>query len=226
VSGALVRRAKVALLLLLVLLLFATPSRAQSAGGRFDLGAGFRFAGSIALATVNATETSFGGTPRTVFVSNTSLQSSAGGLLWFTARLTTFLDAEGAVTVSAPGLATAISNDIEGAPDTTAREDLRQYSFEGGVAVHPPSWRRLSWAPFVSAGAGQLRQLHEGHVLVETGSLFYAGAGVRYTMRARANALQPGVRADLRAAFMKDGVAFDRALHGAPQFSLSAFVRF
>jgi hypothetical protein len=25
---------------------------------------------------------------------------------------------------------------------------------------------------------------------------------------------------------MKDGVAFDRALHGAPQFSLSAFVRF
>jgi len=212
-----------------VLLFVAVPSRAQSAGGsggRVEVGGGFRYTGSIELARVNATERSFGHTRRTVFISDTSIDSSASGLVWVAVRLTPTFDAEGAITVGAPGLATAISNDVEGAAGTTAREDLRQYSFEGGVAVHPAEWRRLSWSPYMTAGAGYLRQLHEGHVLVDTGSLFYAGAGLKYTMRSGARGLKPGVRADLRAAFMKDGVAFDSALHGAPEFSLSAFVRF
>ena len=208
------------------MMLMATVSHAQTPGGRFDVGGGLRFTGSMTLARVNGTETSSGGGARTVFVTETAVQSSAGGLVWFTARLTSLLDAEGVISVSAPALATAIANDVEGAADTTAREDLRQYSFEGGVAIHPSPWRRLSWSPFITAGGGHLRQLHEGHVVVETGSLFYAGAGLRYTMRSRSTGLRPGFRADLRAAFMKDGVAFDSALHGAPQLSLSAFVRF
>ena len=121
---------------------------------------------------------------------------------------------------------TSITNDVEGVADTAVREDVRQYTFEGGLAAHPPGWRHRQWIPFVDGGAGHVRQLHEARVLVETGSLLYVGGGTRYMLKARPGALDLGLRADLRAIFFKDGVAFDTKYHGAPSFSLSAFVRF
>ena len=47
--------------------------------------------------------------------------------------------------------------------------DLRQAAFAGSRAV-----------PFVSAGAGYLRELHEGNQLVETGIEYHATAGLKY----------------------------------------------
>jgi hypothetical protein len=199
------------------------PLQAQTTEeGRFDAGVGFRFTGSMTLASANAVERGLGGMSRTVFSSETAIQPSAGALAWMSVRLTRLLDAEVAVTVSAPGLVTSITDDVENVPDASAREDIRQFSFEGGLVAHPAGWRRGPWRPFVDAGAGYLRQLHEGRVLVETGSQFYLGAGTRYLFKTP----RPGIRADLRAAFFKDGIAFDSRYHGAPTFSLSAFVRF
>jgi hypothetical protein len=47
--------------------------------------------------------------------------------------------------------------------------DLRGASFAGGSGV-----------PFVSGGAGYLRELHEGNLLVETGTEYHATAGLKY----------------------------------------------
>jgi hypothetical protein len=204
----------------------SVQAQTTAIGGRFDAGLAVRVTGSIPLSSVDAVERTTGGTTRTVFSSDTSIQSSAGAAGWFSVRVTRAIDAELAVTVGSFGLVTTISGDIEGAPDTAAREDVRQFTFEGGIAAHPPRWRRRQWMPFIDGGIGHVRQLHEGRVLVDTGSLLYAGGGARYMLKSRPGALNLGLRADLRATFFKDGVAFDTKYHGAPSFLLSAFVRF
>jgi hypothetical protein len=204
----------------------AQAQTAAAAGGRFDAGLAIRATGSISLSSVDAVERTAGGLTRTVFSSETSIDSSAAAAGWFSVRLTRGIDAEVAVTAGSFGLVTTISHDIEGAPDTAAREDVRQFTFEGGVAVHPPRWTHRQWAPFFDSGVGYVRQLHEGRVLVETGSLLYVGGGTRYMVKSRPGAVNFGLRGDVRATFFKDGVAFDTKYHRVPSLSLSAFVRF
>jgi hypothetical protein len=92
------------------------------------------------------------------------------------------ISVEGGARYARPGLAFDLSDDAESAEDTTATETLSHYVFDGSVLFHFPkaSFSGGRGVPFLSAGGGYLRELHDGNELVETGHEIHATAGVKY----------------------------------------------
>ena len=120
---------------------------------------------------------------------------------------------EGAFVVARSPVDARITRDAEDAPSITATEDLTQYLFEGSAVVH---LHRLAFGggagvPFVMAGAGYVRQLHERRALVDTGTSYHAGGGVKYLFSRRPRGLVRGigVRADARVYVREGGFDLD-----------------
>jgi hypothetical protein len=92
------------------------------------------------------------------------------------------ISVEGGARYARPRLAFDLSGDAESAEDTTATETLSHYVFDGSVLFHFPkaSFSGGRGVPFLSAGGGYLRELHDGNELVETGNEIHATAGVKY----------------------------------------------
>ena len=141
--------------------------------------------------------------------------------------LTRSVAVEGSFARLSPELRTRISDDAEGAAALTATERLDQYFIDGRVVWLLPQFKFGRTVPFVSGGAGYLRQLHEGRTLVETGQVYHAGGGVRHQLLADAGWFGSiGARLDGRVYVLVDGVQLeDRPrTHGA--FSGSVFLTF
>jgi hypothetical protein len=96
--------------------------------------------------------------------------------------LTSAISIEGGIRYAKPKLEYRLSGDAESAPDETATETLSHYVFDGSVVFHVrnASFSGGRGVPFISAGAGYLRELHEGNELVETGNEFHVTGGVKY----------------------------------------------
>lgn len=141
--------------------------------------------------------------------------------------LTRRLDVEARLTFSRPELRTAISADVEGAPSIAAVARIDQYLIEGGVAVSLDELRAGRTVPFVGGGAGYLRHLYEGQMLIEQGRSFYIGGGVKHTLFARGRGVVEalGVRAEGRLHVLIGGVAFDDVTPRAA-ISTSVFIGF
>src|SRR4030095_13013563 len=107
---------------------------------------------------------------------------------------------EGRAAISSPELRTVVSSDAERSGSVTIAEDIDQYVFDGGVVIRLPELETMGLTPFASAGAGYVRQLHEGRALVEDGYLYYVGGGFTRALLSRQQGLirGVGVRADLR----------------------------
>ncbi len=207
----------------------ASSAQAQTpATGRFEVSTGARWVGAIAFGTTPATETSFGGGRRTLFESSTQLDRSIGGSIGLGVRLTRALLAEVAAVYNPTGLSTRITGDVEGVENLTVKAPVAQFLFEAGVQARPARWRRGHVSPFVTVGVGYLRQLNDGRTLAETGRAWYLGGGLSYeraaTQLRRLKAT--GIRADLRALVLRDGVAPDDAWRGAPAITAAVFARF
>jgi hypothetical protein len=71
---------------------------------------------------------------------------------------------------------------------------VRQAAFASGRGV-----------PFLTAGAGHLRELHEGNELVETGTVYQGGGGIKYWFGAGARRL--GLRAEVGLMSREGGAA-------------------
>jgi Outer membrane protein beta-barrel domain len=213
---------------LAALLLAVVPAGAQTGESRVDVGVGVHWLGAISFAPVTATETALGNAKYTLFKSESTLQGASGIEGRVGVRLTSMLRAEGTFFYSRPNLQTRLSSDVEGIPDITVSEQISQYIVEGGVTAQLARWAVGRLTPFASAGGGYLRQLHDGRGLVETGRTYYVGAGVRYpfTMPGRGLMKSSGIRADVKAEFLKNGVALDEDTHAVPSLSASFFVSF
>ena len=135
---------------------------------------------------------------------------------------------EGGVTVSHPVLRADVRDDVEGAPAITIIETLDQYFFEAGVAFAIDELRVGRLQPFVTGGAGYLRQLHEGQTVIEHGQLFQAGGGVKYPFVSRASGLirSAGIRGDVRAYLLRGGVEVEGRPKPHAAISGSVFVGF
>jgi hypothetical protein len=133
---------------------------------------------------------------------------------------------EGGFTVSHPTLRAAVSGDVEGAPALTINETVDQYFIDGGVVFALEELRLGRVLPFATAGAGYLRQLHEGQAVIEHGQLFQAGAGVKYPLVSRASGVvrTAGLRVDLRAYVMRGGVSVENRPRPHVAISGSVFV--
>jgi len=222
-----VRRTAIALVMLGSL---ASNREAAAQGvlesGRLEISAGAAWLGGLTFGSAAATETTPSGSSFSLF--NTS--SELGGAAAFDARVGVrvagSLVVEADATYARPELRVTIANDVESAPSITAAERLQQYMIGGGATWYVPGRSRI--VPFVAGGGGYLRQLHDRALLVETGTYFQAGGGVLYVLSSHpGNRLKAtGIRADVRAVILKDGVAFDGGRHTAPAAAASLFLRF
>jgi hypothetical protein len=89
---------------------------------------------------------------------------------------------EGGFRFTKPKLSYELSGDYESAEDEVATETLSQYVFDGSVLFHftNAAFAGGRGVPFVSAGGGYVRELHEGNELVETGDEIHVTAGIKY----------------------------------------------
>jgi opacity protein-like surface antigen len=202
---------------------------AQTAGaGRVEVSAGAHWVGAVPFGTTAATETTFGGGTRRLFNSSSQLEPSVGGHVGVGVRLTSGLRVEFGLAYNPTGLSTRVSGDVEQVSDITVKAPVTQFLFEGGLQARPARWTRGHLSPFATAGVGYLRQLNDGRTLVETGRAWYVGGGLYYERPAtRPRRLKAtGVRGDLRALILRDGVAPDDTRRVAPAITVAVFGRF
>jgi hypothetical protein len=197
--------------------------------GRIELGLGVLWSGQTALGTMDATETTGAGGRSTIFGTSTDLTSVAGFEGRLGVRLSRSLEAEASGAYGRPTLRTTISNDVEAGGPVVATETIKEFTI-GGAALWYVPWHGLPprFAPFVTGGAGYLRQLHESGTLGVTGETFQAGGGVKYLLASRLGSRPKsvGLRGDVRLIARRKGVAFDDRLRLSPALGGSIFARF
>ena len=194
--------------------------RPPSRPAKVEIGVGLVWMAGVPLGTADATEATPGGGSFRLFSSSAALGSTPGVDVRIGVRLTDRLRVEGAGSYSAPVLRVAIRNDVE-TGDAESTEPTRQVLVNGSLLVFFKPWREgRRRAPFVTAGVGYLRQLHDGATLAETGSTFHAGGGVMFVLadRPRERLKSVGLRLEARAVARHGAAALDGRRHVAPEF--------
>jgi hypothetical protein len=198
--------------------------------GRVELGIGWMWIGREAVGSGDATETTSSGGALSLFSTSTELAAASGFEGRAGIKLTRALELEASGTYAAPRLRTEISGDYENAAPVTATEPVRQFTAGGGLLwyVRHHQARPASVAPFLIAGGGYLRALHEGSALVETGRFYEVGGGVKLLFRSRERTFLKGagLRIDARAMMRKGGIAFDGRSHVSPALGAALYARF
>ena len=200
------------------------------APGRVELGIGWVWIGGEAVGSGDATETTSSGGALSLFRTSTELAAGSGVEARVGITLARAFELEASGTYAVPRLRTAISGDYENAVPVTASEPVQQFTAGVGLLwyVRHDQARPASVAPFLVAGGGYLRELHEGSVLVETGRFYRVGGGVKFLFRWRERTFLKGVglRIDARAMMRTGGVAFDDRFHVSPDLGAALYVRF
>lgn len=210
-----------------LVLLAAAPCRAQStSSGRLEVSGGIRWMGPAGFGRADAAESTLGGTTRPLFSTETTLDASAGAQGSVSVRVARGLRLEAAAAYNPTGLSVRITGDPEVTASATASAPVSQILVEAGVVRELRRRGRLT--PFATGGVGYLRQLNDGRTLIETGTSFYGGAGLYYVREsAHPRRLKAtGVRADVRAEFLRGGVAPDRSTRVVPAVTAAFFARF
>jgi hypothetical protein len=168
-----------AMMAMMAIMACAAPAFGQTREPRFEISAGALYIGGNDLGgrSADLVQNERGGGAYPVFESDNRVDAAPAFEARFGWRFGTRLTVEGGAFMSRPQLTARLTSDVENAPDATIVEDLSLYIFDAAaiVAFGRPEWRVT---PFVRAGAGYVRQLHEDNVLVETGQAYHAGGGV------------------------------------------------
>ena len=211
-----------------LLLTEATCVAQETDRGRIEVSIGIRWIGAVKFGDVPARETTPGGGTLALFKSSTRLDRSVGGTTTLGVRLSRVLRAELALAYNPTGISSRVMSDAEGVADVTVSEPVTQLLLEGGVLVQPRRWQHGRMRPFLTAGIGYLRQLNDGRTLVQTGQSGYVGGGLYYVRAtARPGRLKAtGVRADVRALILRDGVVPEHSGRAAPAVTATVFARF
>jgi len=200
-------------LIAVLVLLAASTARAQTDPPlhHLQLGAGVGFFGGAALGDADASLRTSGTDPYRLFATSTQQAGTIALDLLAAIDLTRRFGLEAHTQFARPDVRTSITNDVENAPSVDAVERLDQYLIDGGVVIRLNELRMEGWVPLVTAGAGYLRQLHEGLTLSEHGHLFYFGGGVRRVLLLRPKGFFRGLgaRGDVRLNILSGGVTVE-----------------
>jgi len=228
-------RVRGASLILAVLLLGALPAHAQTTGQRpvrrveVDAGGGFLGGAGLGSADANLRAGDPVRRPFRLFSTGSRFASAPTFHVRAGFAFSRRIGVEGGLMLSRPDIRTSISADVEDAPQITIAERVDQYGIDASVVVMVSE---LSLGgrtvPFVAAGAGYLRQLHEGLTVVEQGHVYHAGGGVKHWLLSRDRGILSGagVRADARLYLMAGGIAFEDRPRPHVAVSGSVFVTF
>jgi hypothetical protein len=176
----------------------AAQARSEPVGIQLGVGAGWL--GGATLGEQPADLRAASGGPYRLFESESDLGASVSFELRVGFGLTPRFEIEGRVARSAPDLDTMVSSDAEAPGSFTISESIDQYVFDGGVVIRLNELETMGLMPFASAGAGYVRQLHEGGSLVEEGQIFYVGGGFTRLFYSRSQGFirAASARVDLR----------------------------
>jgi hypothetical protein len=220
---------RISLIAVLVVLTAAT-ARAQTDPPlhRLQLGAGVGFFGGATLGAADANLRTSSSDPYRLFATSSRQAGTIALDLHAAVDLTRRFGLEAHTLFARPDVLTSVTDDAESAPSVDAVERLDQYLFDGGIVIRLSEFRMKSWEPFAAAGAGYLRQLHEGLTLSEDGNVFYVGGGVRRMLRLRPKGLLRGLgaRGDVRLTILSGGVTVDDKTRNHFSASASVFVVF
>ena len=185
--------------------------------GSIEASGGGMFAPGFDMGSVTAELTRSTPTDKfDLFTSDSEVSGFPGVFVRLGYYLSESFSIEGGMRYARPTLSVRLSGDAESAPDLTADETLSHYLFEGSVLWH---LRDLSFAsgsaiPYVSGGAGYLRELHEGNQLVETGQEYHGLAGLNYWLGSGAHRF--GIRFEGGISARKKGFDSDESLRTQP----------
>jgi hypothetical protein len=177
--------------------------------GSVEVAGGFVWTGGFdvdaqAAELTGSTQTSF-----TLFTIDARVRPANGAQARVAFYLTPTLALEAGVQYSRPVLTARLSSDAEDAEDVTADETLSRYVVDGSIVYH---LRGLSFAggrgmPFLAAGAGYLRELHEDDQLIETGAEYHAGTGLKFWIARGRRSI--GLRGDIGVTVRDGGFDFE-----------------
>ncbi|MFL6281280.1 MAG: hypothetical protein ACJ731_14280 [Vicinamibacterales bacterium] len=176
--------------------------------GNLELSGGAVGSGGYDLGSASAEETRNSGTgtgPFVLFSASSRAGASAGLQAKLGVYLARLLSVEGGVLVGRPKISTRLTGDAESAPDLTATETLTRLVVDGSVLFHlaTASFAGGNGVPFLSGGAGYLRDAHEKNEMIETGHEFHVGGGVHYWFGQGKHRL--GMRADAGVSWRRGG---------------------
>jgi hypothetical protein len=203
---------RIAGILIASLAFAAAPALAQPSRGSVELSGGGIFVGGYDLGSSTAELTSNSGTlgtPFTLFETDNRVDAGAGLIGRIGVYLTPSFAVEGGLRFTQPKFTSRITADAESAANTTAEETIHQYVFEGSAVWHFGRSSSTSgrMTPFVFGGAGYLRELHEGDALVEEGTEYHAGGGIKWWLGAKHTM---GVRAEAGFSIRDGGFDFEK----------------
>ena len=218
-----------------LLLLVASPADAQvrrplreaPRGGSWEIGGGIvwtdGFSGGNSTAELTQGSQNSGGFD--LFDASGRLRTGTGFEGTLAYYLSRSLALEGGVRYSQPRLTYRLSGDVEDAEPVTASETLTRYVFTGSLV-----WdlRGLAFGrrgvPFLTAGAGYIRELHEKNELIETGTEYHAGAGVKFWFGQGPRRL--GIRGQVGVSVTDGGFDFRDEPRTLPMASAALFFLF
>ena len=187
--------------------------------GTLEISGGAVSSGGYDMGVQAAEQTRNTGTttgPFTLFSAQSRVVTTSGAQARLGVYFTRSVLIEGGAQYSRPRVAIRLTNDAEQAAETTATEVMTRYVFDGSIMVH---LTRLSFAgeravPFVSGGAGYIRELHERDELVETGREYHAGGGLKWWFGQGRRRL--GLRADVGVSLRERGFDFAETRRTVP----------
>ncbi len=211
------------LAIIAAVLLMPVAAWAQPRRGTVEVSGAFAWTGGYAVGSVAATETpnpSSGVTSFALFQTDSHVLGAIGVDARAGYYLTRRLVVSATFQYSRPTLRTHLSSDFEGAGDTDAETNASSYVF-GGAAEY--QFRAGAWRPFVSGGAGQLRQVPDGGDTL-TAAEGHAGGGVRCALTGGRRPLD--LRGELVASYRSRSLGFDQKAHVVPHASIGVAWRF
>ena len=180
--------------------------------GSVEIGGGVIWTGGFQAGDRNATETPNGnGSPFTLFTTTSEVMGAIGADAKIGVYLGQRVSVEGSLQYNKPTLQTQIADDFENAPPLTAKATLSSYLVGGSVLYHFGSGTVV---PFVSGGAGYLRQLQEDAADALTGTEFHGGGGVKVWFGTGARRF--GLRIDAQASSRSKSIAFEQKRRVVP----------
>lgn len=197
-----------------LLLAGAMPVRAQSYRpdgphrGSVEIGGSGTWSAGYDAGERDATETSnssSGAPPLTLFTTSSTVLSGLGADARFGIYVASRVSLEASLQYSRPVLQTSIRDDFENAAPIEARDTVSSYIAAGSVLFH---FGTDGVVPFVAAGAGYVRQLHEGNGGVLTGTEVHGGGGVKIWLGGGARRF--GLRIDAQASSRDKSVGFEQ----------------
>jgi hypothetical protein len=192
--------------------------------GSVEISGGVVSFGGFDLGTRNAEETrniNTGTGPFALFASDSRVKAAPGAQIRIGVYLSRAISLEAGLQYGRPMISSRLSGDAEGAPDVTADETITRYLVDGSLLLHLTG---LSFAggrgmPFLSGGAGYLRELHDLNEYVETGREYHATAGLKLWFGQGAPRF--GLRADVGASIRDGGIDFRSGRRTVPTGGVS-----